>query len=333
MMNGTEQPNMEIKIQTFPRIHLTLIGMNNDGYRINGGIGFSISNPKLSLCFKESESVEITDLRTFKFTEFEKEKLISIIKKSIIQYEFKKSISCKIEGDVLPHYGLGSNTSIYLSCLEALFIINNHKYTHNTLILASNRGGTSGVGINTYFEGGFVFDVGIDKQEQILLPSSIAERNGNLPLVLNKCNLPNWQIGICIQNISNKSEQEEIDFFKSCCPIDKSSVEEILYEAVYGITASVLNENYAVFCKAINAIQLTKWKSLERSIYGSELYELENKIKSYGADCVGMSSLGPMLFFMGENLDEIILNINKEFPTAVCYRSYFNNQGRIVSYD
>ena len=46
-----------------------------------------------------------------------------------------------------------------------------------------------------------------------------------------------------------------------------------------------------------------------------------------------MSSLGPMLFFMGENLDQIISNINKEFPTAVCYKSYFNNQGRIVSYD
>ena len=33
-----------------------------------------------------------------------------------------------------------------------------------------------------------------------------------------------------------------------------------------------------------------------------KLYELENKIKSYGADCVGMSSLGPMLFFMGNGV-------------------------------
>lgn len=333
MMNGIEQSNMKIKIKTYPRIHLTLIGMNNDGYRINGGIGFSISNPTLNLSFHESEDIEIIDLRTFKFTEFEEEKLISVIKKSIIHYEFKKSISCIIQGDVLPHYGLGSNTSIYLSCLEALFIINNHEYTQNTLISASNRGGTSGIGINTYFEGGFVFDVGIEKKEHMLEPSSIANRDGKTPLILRKCELPNWQIGICIQDISNQSEQEEVDFFKSCCPIDKLSVQEILYEAVYGITSSILEKNYAVFCNSVNAIQLTKWKSLERSIYGNELYNMENKIKSFGADCVGMSSLGPMLFFLGKNLEEIMSNINKEFPTATCYTAYFNNKGRIVSYD
>lgn len=332
-MNGIEQPNMEIKIKTFPRIHLTLIGMNNDGYRINGGIGFSISNPTLNLCFNESEKIDIIDLRTLKFTEFEKEKLISIITKSIIKYEFKKSIRCIIQGNVLPHYGLGSNTSIYLSCLEALFIFNNYEYTNNTIISASNRGGTSGIGINTYFDGGFVFDVGIDKHEQIFHPSSIANRNGKIPLILNKSELPNWEIGICIHNISNKSEQEEVDFFKSCCPIDKSFVEEILYEAVYGITSSILEKNYTVFCKSVNAIQLTKWKSLERSIYGNELYNMENKIKSFGADCVGMSSLGPLLFFMGQNLNEIISNINKEFSTSNCYTASFNNQGRIVGYD
>lgn len=324
---------MGLKIQTFPRVHLTLIGMNNDGYRINGGIGFSISKPVLNLYFQESHNTEIIDIRRFKFTEIEKEKLISIINKSIDQNKFNKSISCKINGEVFSHYGLGSTTSIYLACLEALFIINNFEYTSEALVIASNRGGTSGIGINTYFEGGFIFDVGIDKHYQEFKPSSIAKRDGVLPLVLNKLILPNWEIGVCFLNISNKSEQEEIAFFKSFCPIDKSSVEEILYEAVYGITASLLDKNYSVFCKAINSIQLTKWKSLERSIYGCELYELENKIKSYGADCVGMSSLGPMLFFMGRNLEKIISQINNEFPDAACYKSYLNNQGRIISYD
>ena len=34
-----------ITITTHPRIHITLIGMNNNGYRRHGGIGFSISDP------------------------------------------------------------------------------------------------------------------------------------------------------------------------------------------------------------------------------------------------------------------------------------------------
>ena len=310
-MNGIELTNMKLKITTFPRIHVTLIGMNNDGYRINGGIGFSISSPALNSYFEESESIEIVDLRFVKFTTPESDKLKSTLTNSKNEFKLKKSIRCTIKGETLPHYGLGTNTAIYLSCLEALFIVNNFQYDKSTIVSLSNRGGTSGIGTNTYFDGGFVFDVGIDKQNQLLHPSSIGNRNGKIPLVLHMCKLPEWQIGICIPNIPNKSEQEEIDFFNTRCPIEKSSVESILYEAVYGVTSSILESNYVVFCQSVNAIQLTKWKNLERSLYGSELYNLECKIKSFGADCVGMSSLGPMLFFMGQNLNEIISNINK----------------------
>lgn len=324
---------MKLKITTYPRIHISLIGMNNDGYRINGGAGFSIANPALSIYFEESDVVDISDLRYERFTDFEKKKLVATIENSISKLNLKTSIKATISGEVLPHCGFGSNTSIYLACLEALFVMNNVEYDNLKIIKHSTRGGTSGVGINTYFDGGFVLDLGVVSQKKEFLPSSVAGRNGQNVLVLKKNNLPLWDIGICIPDIPKKTEQEEIDFFVTNCPIEKESVYEILYEIIYGVTSSILDSNYKLFAQSINSIQSTKWKSLERSLYGIKLLELEEKLKSNGAIGVGMSSLGPTLYFLGEDIDNIIKNTKSFYPSCSFYKAKLNNSGRILYND
>lgn len=333
-MSGIKQNSKSIRITSFPRVHITLIGMNDDGYRINGSVGFSISAPQIDVDFEESDNFEIIDNRGIKFTEQEKDRLFHVLMEATNKLSLEKRIRCTIKSNALPHYGLGSNTAIYMSCIEALFVLNEVEYNQNDIITHSKRGGTSGIGINTYFEGGFIFDVGIKNSEQSFTPSSIADRNGKTPLVIHKCKLPDWRIGICIpQYIQNKSEQEEVDFFKTHCPIDKSSTENILYEAVYGITSSIIENDYDIFCKSVNTIQSTQWKYLERLLYGEALVELEQEIRSLGADCVGMSSLGPILFFTGKDINGIIENISNNFPDVICYNTSLNNNGRIISYD
>lgn len=333
-MNGNVLNSKLLKITSFPRIHISLIGMNDDGYRINGGVGFSISEPAIICCFNKSFDIEIIDERKRKFAVTEIERLKKTIEECRVTYKLKTSIKCTISGDSIPHYGLGSNTAIYLSCIEATLLLNGLCYDNKMLIDLSKRGGTSGIGINTYFSGGFVFDLGIKNQNQLLNPSSIANRSGALPTVLHECKSPKWEIGLCIPKmIENKSEDEEIDFFQNNCPIDKFSVQEILYESSYGIASSIIEDDYNTFCKAVNKIQSTKWKLLERSLYGNKLIEIENALKKLGADCVGMSSLGPGLFFTGENIEEIISGLTLTFPFVECYCTTMNNQGRIITYD
>ena len=333
-MNGIKQSIKTMRITSFPRVHITLIGMNNNGYRIHGGVGFSISAPKIDVYFEQSNNIEVIDERDITFTEKEREKLQYILMETVSKFNFKKKIRCIVKSNALPHYGLGSNTAIYMSCVEALFILNDVEYNSNDIVMSSKRGGTSGVGVNTYFDGGFIFDIGIKNNEQLITPSSIANRDGKKPLVVHKCKLPDWEIGICIPKyIQNKSEQEEILFFKTHCPIDKTFVESILYEAVYGITSSIIENDYDIFCKSINTIQSTQWKCLERLLYGEDVIKLERKIKSLGADCVGMSSLGPILFFSGKDINSIIKQISNDIPETICYNASFNNKEKIINYD
>lgn len=332
-MNGTKQMNKVIKIKTFPRIHITLINMNNTGYRKNGGIGFSITTPPLTSTFEISNNNILLDKRNTRLSSSELERLYQTIDNVISKYKLKRRIKCTIEGEVYPHYGLGSNSSIYLAVIEALFLINNKPYNKAEVVVNSQRGGTSGIGINTYFDGGFVFDVGIKQDSKPLYPSS-SSLNISKPLVLYKGILPNWKIGLCIPLfIKNKTEKEEFDFFKKNCSIEESKVNDILYESVYGITSSIIEADYLTFCESIKKIQSTPWKFKEREQYGFELTNLENDIYSFGADCVGMSSFGPLLFFMGKDINSINKKISTKYPNTICYIANLNNNARIITND
>lgn len=324
-----------ITISAHPRIHISLIGMNEGGYRVNGGLGFSIASPTMNMVFEVNDSFTIIDQRTNGFTEKELLRLTGFINRLCYSKKFSVKYKCIIEdGLIRSHVGFGSNTIVYMACVEAMFVLNNMDYSFEDIVNCSSRGGTSGIGINTYFNGGFVLDVGIPKElSNGFVPSSCILNSHQLPLVLRQSKLPNWNMGICIPNIKHKSEEQEQDFFKSNCPIDKKYVNEILYEAVYGITSSIIEQDFEIFCQSIDAIQKTKWKSMERNLYGKKLQVIDDELRKAGAKCVGMSSLGPLLYFFGENIPKIIEKMRTNFPDAICYKTSVNNTGRVIKYD
>ena len=332
-MNGKMQNLSRLKITAFPRIHVSLIGMNSDGYRINGGLGFSIADPKIITYFKSSTKFNIIDEREYGFTEKEKSKLINRLKNLQNQYHFKKRIECHITGESLTHYGLGTTTAIYLSTMEAFFILNNKQYNESLIKSISTRGGTSGIGINTYFRGGGIFDVGIlNTSEELLQPSSISTNRNNLPLVIKHIELPNWKVGVLLpDNLLSKSELEEINFFKRACPIAKSDVQEILYYVLYGTFSSLIENSFYDFCHSINRIQQTKWKKKERNLYGNYLIDSEKILFENGSECVGMSSLGPGLYFFSENMNKIQNSLKNKAMNF--YVTELNNRPRIIEYD
>lgn len=325
-----------LKIKAFPRIHISLIGMNNDGYRLNGGIGFSIASPTLEVCFEPSCSIEVIDKRDHGFTLCELDRLKRYLHEIAQKEKFDTVFRCIIhEGMIQSHVGFGSNSMIYLSCIEALLMLNQRSYNQKDVITLSGRGGTSGIGINTYFNGGFIFDAGISNfGQRSLAPSSVfVGEMVQSPLLLKELRLPQWDLGVCIPPIAPKSEDEEREFFQENCPINKDAVALILYEVVYGVTTSLMEGDYNTFCKSIDVIQQTKWKLLERNLYGKELITAETLIRKAGARCVGMSSLGPMLFFFGNDIDSIVNRVNVDLTEGKCFKTSFNNSSRILEYD
>lgn len=327
--------NKNISITAFPRIHITLIGMNANGHRINGGAGFAINNPELNFVFKKSEHFIFEDNRTCGFSINEKERLKRRIDKIKAEFSLNENIKCSLESEAPPHSGLGTSTITYLACIEALLKLNNYEYTEDLVRNISGRGGTSGIGIYSYFNGGFFLDIGRkrDSLENKFAPSSITENRRDLPLKLLESKMPEWEIFIFIPNFGFKSEEEEIRFFNSACPIKSAETSEILYECIYGIAASIIEEDITTFGEAINNIQIKEWKQKETSLYQYNVQNLAQKLIEKGANYVGMSSLGPSIYFSvkDNNVKPTILDYLKN--KGILIQTKPNNTGRIIRYE
>jgi beta-ribofuranosylaminobenzene 5'-phosphate synthase len=104
-----------------------------------------------------------------------------------------------------------------------------------------------------------------------------------------------------------------------------------LYESVYGVLSAIYENDFDVFCRAVKTIQGTKWKKEERDLYGKAIYRIEKKIYNSGAKCIGMSSLGPGLYFLSEEIEKVYSMLTKDEYYFLA--SEFNNKPRIIEYE
>ena len=324
-----------ISITTHPRIHITLIGMDKKGYRRHGGIGFSISNPVLNVIGCESNEFQIIDNRNTNLDAQEYNRLLKVIELFYNKNKFAKKISLVIKGELLPHVGFGSETALRLSSLEILSLINNRQSDKNTLIYYSGRGGVSGIGINAYFDGGMIFDTGIKKGNKEFNPSNLFESRNYLPLMIKRVETDCWELGLYLNPlIKYITEKAEAKFFQESCPILDNETYEILYHTIYGCLSSIIEKDKNSFFESINQIQKTKWKSLERSLYKGIIREYEELLFSAGATAIGMSSLGPLLyFFSNDPIEEVMSKSKNAGLKGNFFKCFMFNHGREIHYE
>lgn len=323
--------SQDLEIRAFPRLHITLIGMNNSGYRVNGGIGFAIEAPSITAKVSKAAEFAFIDNRANAFSVLQYDRLKRVIDNTFYSKKFKHNISVNIDGELYTHSGLGSGTIIRLLCLESIYLLNNAEYEEDVLIQLSGRGGTSGIGIQTYFHGGLVFDIGHRNFKQELLPSSAVEERSMKPLLVDNCKMPEWEIGLCFPDSLNYcSEAQEKEFFKRVIPISQASVAEILYQVTYGVYGSIRDSDKTSFEIAINKIQKLVWKDAERSVYGDRIATYEKDLFKSGATCVGMSSLGPCLFFTAISVDDVVDKMKRSGHLCTLIKTKPINRGRII---
>ncbi|WP_369510459.1 GHMP family kinase ATP-binding protein, partial [Escherichia coli] len=85
----------------------------------------------------------------------------------------RTAFAVTITGNLATHVGMGSGTGIRLACIEALLALNEVSLPQEELVRLSERGGTSGIGIKTYFDGGLVLDLGVRNDNAGYAPSGL----------------------------------------------------------------------------------------------------------------------------------------------------------------
>ena len=133
-------------------------------------------------------------------------------------------------------------------------------------------------------------------------------------------------------NIRSLTNKEEEAFFKETCPVSEKECHRAFYHGVAGIYSAVNEQDQAAFQSSIREIQECKWKKAERALHGNRLLDLENRLYDCGATAVGMSSLGPGLFFLAHQIEEKIEKMKKEIPDCTFVSCLPSNVGREVKW-
>ncbi len=292
--------NMSIKINSPSRLHLGFIELDKSAPRNFGSIGLTISQFQNVILIKESKKYEIESKN-----EYVKLKINEIFEKFKKKFVFKP-FKIEVHETTPSHVGLGSGTQLALTIGLLISEFHNLKLSFKDIVKISGRGLRSGVGIESFNNGGFIVDCGKGNMTTI-------------PPVFFRTEWPDkWKIILILDNsfkgLSGNDEKKQFEVISKIEPnISMINSQTLLMN----IIPSIIENNFTNFCKGIQIIQ----ENMSRVFYNDEkkfaskgvekIFNFLNKKKIMG---YGQSSWGPSGFVFCENVkkrNELLIDIKK----------------------
>jgi beta-ribofuranosylaminobenzene 5'-phosphate synthase len=335
---------MKLQITTPCRIHATLIDMNGSIGRIDGGIGFTLSNPSWKIDFETTESPPIMIDVPKEVGGNYIDVLVSDVLKNFGSSSDKARISIKVRGIIPRHVGLGSKTQLALALgdgISRLLKLDNTPLSKEILASIVKRGGTSGIGVTSYFHGGAIIDggheFGVGKEKESFLPSSAS--SASPAPVLSRDDLPvGWRAVIGIPMLEKGAhDAEEVGIFKHYCPVPIAEVQQLSHVILMKLLPAIKQQRFNEICACINIFQNTGFKKVEVDLRGKAYRRMLQDWRDAGAPCSGMSSFGPAIYSLAEN-DAQAFALRKSLDSILrphggtSFISKLQNTGAIINY-
>ncbi|MGB9926971.1 MAG: beta-ribofuranosylaminobenzene 5'-phosphate synthase [Methanosarcina sp.] len=282
-----------IKITTPCRLHMTLIDMNGEIGRMDGGAGLTLSSPNIKITAEEAENVSIEGLQGF--ADRMKKAAETVLPEG-------KGIRIDVKETIPAHVGFGSGTQSALAAAAAVNELYGLGKSVRELAYAVKRGGTSGIGVTAFEKGGFVVDGGHKfKDKGAFLPSA-ASRVPPGPVLFRE-DFPDWDMVVAIPNEKGMHDQDEINVFKQFCPLPIEEVREIAHVVLMQMMPAVVEEDIENFGAAVNHVQNVGFNKRESLIWPDFVKDIASFMRSqtYGA---GVSSFGPVVYSFVDNKAE-----------------------------
>lgn len=291
----------ERRVRAYPRLHLGLLDVAGVTPRRFGGGGLSIDALPVQVHAKPSRTLHI------EARGFADQRSVDEISAALRRAQHEAclpAVSVTIEAAPPQHVGLGSKTALILAALRAAFSAHEQEPKDRVLQLLSGRGGTSGVGIHTFFLGGFVIDGGHAAGVGPLLPSS-AGRPADVPPVVVRCDVPpDWQVSLILPDGRRIEGAGELEFFRANTPIPGAEAETALAIMYHGIAPAFLLADLDLLRHSLKALQAIGFKRCEIANQSDTVAGLLEQLDGISTGAVGMSSLGPLVFFVSHAYDQ-----------------------------
>ncbi len=304
-------------IETPSRLHLTLIDLNGIYDRIDGGVGITIEKPSLHLKAQPAEGIDVVFSKSKVLTESLAHdytlKIINSATRTMEALSINGGFKFTVKTPYPPHSGLGSGTQLSLAVAKLISKMNNVDLKASDLAKIVGRGGTSGIGVESFENGGFIIDGGhkiIEKPN--FLPSSAS--TASPPPIIARYDFPlDWKIILTIPDVERGvSGAEEIDAFKNYCPIALNEVEKLSHILLMKLMPAVIESDLDSFGNAVNTIQDIGFKKIENKLQNPIIANIMDDLRIAGAAGVGMSSFGPTIYAVTDTNEQNIVDAAEE---------------------
>ena len=308
------------------RLHFSLIDLNGEIGRIDGGIGLTLSTPNTIVDFSFSKTKENEGKLNVVGGEnpmYYLELIEDVVKSfsSFYSISFNNiNLTLSVEEIITEHHGLGSKTQFLLTIARGLCEIKKIPYNIRDLTAIIKRGGTSGIGYAAFEKGGFIMalghEYGVGKEKESFLPSSASTAPPALPFI--QIPFPeDWDVLLIHLNVKpGANNTEEINIFQQYCPIPLKEVQAITHKIVFQLVPGIKQRDLNLVRDALHFINNNGFKKIEISLQHQYIQELIEYINLNLNLPVGMSSFGPTIYVLIKKDVQIIKKqIEKKITT------------------
>ena len=326
-----------VTVTTPSRVHLALIDLNGSLGRVDGGIGLSLAHPGFKITAQLADETVLIGPdenvgRAWRVLELLREKC------------HVGHTRIEIREGIRAHVGLGSGTQLSLGIAQAVCRLFEIDMSHREMAIAVGRGGTSGIGVTAFSQGGFIVDGGHgfscaktspeDCEKTSFLPSSASGGLGPPPIVA-RYDFPDWDVLVAIPNCRHISGEEEINLFQTLCPLPLDDIQTLSHVILMKLLPALVQRALEPFGEAVDHIQNIAWKKVEVAEQDPIVRTTMAFLRANGAHGVGLSSWGPAIFCFGEDLRELEVR-TRAFLTntdagGTCFLTRANNAGAEVT--
>ena len=282
-----------VVVRAFPRVHLTLIDVAGITYRRYGGIGFAIE----ILPIEVESTLSVSNELTFQDTpdardETDASKLLDRLTE-ILRAKF----AVRVRSLPPQHVGFGSKTALLLAIGTSCNVLCGNPLKQDELKRISGRGGASGVGVNVFFHGGFIVDLGHPKSKEGTFVPSSARRASVAPIVAVRLPFPKqWQVHLFLPAGRRYASGDEVAFFKQNTPIPGEEALRVLAAVYHGMVPAFMEGNLRLLKKAMAEVHATGFKQRELQGQDPEVRYILDLLNKHAHVAAGMSSMGPLVY-------------------------------------
>ena len=312
-----------------PRLHFGLLDLGHATHRIFGGVGAAIEQPETKVTVERSSSASVSGVDLSE--DLVRDLLAALARLGDLRGEMDP-VRVHVDAAPTAHIGLGSKTSVILAVLAAANVELDLGLTQRELQVLSGRGGTSGVGVHTFFEGGLIVDAGHRAIEPRHYRPSSAGPPGQIAPILVSLEMPlDWDVSLLLVEGIRWSADAERRFFLANTPIDDGEVDRAIAIVCLDVAASVAERDLASFASSIRSLQAVGFKQREIEAQPSAVRLLLEALQATPSVAAGMSSVGPLVYAVYRRADAVsraaIDRAAGTFGASVVATTQFVNHG------